>query len=265
MAPPRRIFLGRSRELAELDAILGEASVRVHLLTLWGPGGAGKTTLARQCETRMRARGENVRWVELSSSRSRHDVHAALGVALGIDIDDDDADQQTETIARSAITQRTSIIADNGEQLDADARNVLIAIAKSMQQTHKNESSRDPLRVLITSRDAMMSSLRFIGVTDAAVRATVALNDAGQVVPNSVVANTPGLVEVRDDRHPWVRAFIAVTSHPFVAVTAPDGAFRFGTVPPGAYTLVVWQEQLGVRTRAVRVTTGVETRVSIEY
>ncbi len=119
--------------------------------------------------------------------------------------------------------------------------------------------------VQVTSGDAMMSSLRFVNVVDAAVRTTVTLNDAGQVVPTSDVAAAPGLVEVRDDRHPWVRAYIAVASHPFVAVTAADGVFRFGTVPPGAYTLVVWQEQLGVRTRAVRVTAGVETRVSLEY
>ena len=119
--------------------------------------------------------------------------------------------------------------------------------------------------VQITSRDAMMSSLRFVSVADASVRATVALNDAGQVVPNSEVAVLPGLVEVRDDRHPWVRAYLAVASHPFVAVTEPDGTFRFGAVPPGSYTLLVWQEQVGVRTQTVRVTTGVETRVSIEY
>jgi len=119
--------------------------------------------------------------------------------------------------------------------------------------------------VLVTSGDAMMSTLRFTGVGDATVRASVSLNDAGQVVPNSDVATTAGLVEVRDDRHPWARAYIAIASHPFVAVTAPDGAFRFVGVPPGAYTLLVWQEQLGVQTRAVRVTTGVETRLSVEY
>ena len=119
--------------------------------------------------------------------------------------------------------------------------------------------------VLVTSGDAMMSNLRFVGVGDGAVRATVSLNDAGHVVPNSEIGTAAGLVEVRDDRHPWVRAYIAVSSHPFVAVTAPDGGFRFDGVPSGAYTLLVWQEQLGVRTKAVRVTQGVSTRVSVEY
>ena len=119
---------------------------------------------------------------------------------------------------------------------------------------------------MITSRDAMMSRLRFVDLAhEATVRATTLLNDKGQVVPTSDVAALAGLVEVRDDLHPWVRGYIAVAPHPFVAVTEPDGIFRFDGVPPGSYTLVVWQEKLGVRTRAIRVSSGVETRVSIEY
>jgi hypothetical protein len=120
--------------------------------------------------------------------------------------------------------------------------------------------------LMITSRDAMMSRLRFVDVGhESNVRDKTMLNDAGQVVPTSDVAATPGLVEIRDDLHPWVRGYIAVAPHPFVFVTEPDGAFRFEGVPPGSYTLVVWQERLGVRTRALRVTNGVETRVTIAY
>lgn len=120
--------------------------------------------------------------------------------------------------------------------------------------------------VMVTSRDAMMSRLRFIDVaTPSTVRAQVTLNDAGQVVPTSEIATTPGLVEVRDDLHPWVHAYIAVSTHPFVAITEPDGVFRFDLVPPGSYTLVVWQEKLGVKTRAVRVVSAVETKVVVKY
>lgn len=120
--------------------------------------------------------------------------------------------------------------------------------------------------VMVTSRDAMMSRLRFFDAADAsALRTQITLNDAGQVVPNGEIGMRTGLVEVRDDLHPWVRAWIAVAPHPFVAITGADGAFRFDGVPEGTYTLVVWQEKLGVRTRVVRVTRGVETRVQLEY
>ena len=120
--------------------------------------------------------------------------------------------------------------------------------------------------LLVTSRDPMMSRLRFSDMWGTlAMRAQIALNDAGQVVPTTDVAARAGLVAVQDDMHPWIRAWIAVSTHPFVFVTDPDGAFRFANVPEGSYTMVVWQEKLGVRTRRVQVTRGVETRVQVEY
>ena len=118
----------------------------------------------------------------------------------------------------------------------------------------------------VISRDAMSSRLRFLDAGGrGTVRTLVALSDAGQVVPTAEVAFTPGMVEVRDDQHPWIRAWVAVTSHPFVAITEPGGNFRFDSVPPGTYTLVIWQEQLGTRTRALQVVSGVATRIRIAY
>lgn len=120
--------------------------------------------------------------------------------------------------------------------------------------------------VMITSRDAMMTRLQFLDVGGvSASRGTVLLNDAGQVVPTSDAAKVPGLVQIRDDLHPWVRAYLAVTPHPFVAVTAADGAFRFDNVPPGSYTLVIWHERFGTKQQRVRVDAHVETRVELAY
>ncbi|WP_373064482.1 carboxypeptidase-like regulatory domain-containing protein [Gemmatimonas sp.] len=120
--------------------------------------------------------------------------------------------------------------------------------------------------VMITSRDAMMTRLQFVDVGGAsASRATVLFNDAGQVVPTSDAAKRPGLVQIRDDLHPWVRAYLAVTPHPFVAVTAADGTFRFDNVPPGTYTLVAWHERFGTKQQRVRVDAHVETRVDLSY
>lgn len=120
--------------------------------------------------------------------------------------------------------------------------------------------------VLVSSLDAMTSRLRFSDASRAnALRETVRFNDAGQVVPTSLVAATPGLIEVRDDLHPWVHGWLAVTPHPFVAVTTDDGQFRFDGVPPGTYTLVAWSETLGTQSRAVRSIGGIETRVALKF
>lgn len=119
--------------------------------------------------------------------------------------------------------------------------------------------------VLVNSRDAMMSRLQFVAAGESMSRASILLTDAGQIVPTSDVTAPPALVEVRDDRHPWVRGWLAVAPHPFVAVTQADGQFRFDNVPPGKYTLVVWQEKLGARKTTVRVEAGVQAGVEVTF
>ena len=53
------------------------------------------------------------------------------------------------------------------------------------------------------------------------------------------------LIPVKDNQHPWERAYIAVMDHPFFAVTDEFGRFEIRGLPPGVYTLVVWHERLG--------------------
>jgi hypothetical protein len=119
--------------------------------------------------------------------------------------------------------------------------------------------------VLVNGRDAMLSRLQFTVDGEAAPRTTVLLSDVGQIVPSDASSTTPGLVRVSDDLHPWVRAYIVVAPHPFVAVTTADGQFRFDGVAPGRYTLHVWHERLGTQEKKVRVDGGVQTKISVEY
>ncbi|MFN7938132.1 MAG: carboxypeptidase regulatory-like domain-containing protein [Bryobacteraceae bacterium] len=53
--------------------------------------------------------------------------------------------------------------------------------------------------------------------------------------------------------HPWMRAWVGVSSHPFFAVTGEDGSFTIKDVPAGEYTLEVWQERYGVQEMKIKV------------
>jgi len=119
--------------------------------------------------------------------------------------------------------------------------------------------------IMISGRDAMLSRLQFTAAGESASRTTVLLSDAGQMVPTGDATGAPGLVQVTDDMHPWVRAWIVVGPHPFVAITEADGRFRFDGVPPGRYTLVTWHERFGIKTSTVRVDGAVQTRVAVEF
>lgn len=53
------------------------------------------------------------------------------------------------------------------------------------------------------------------------------------------------MVHVRCDLHGWMRAEVGVVEHPFFAVTARDGSFELGVLPPGTYRLAAWHERWG--------------------
>jgi len=56
------------------------------------------------------------------------------------------------------------------------------------------------------------------------------------------LARAEVLVPVKCNQHPWMKAYVGVTKHPFFAVSAEDGSFTIKGVPPGKYTVVAWHE-----------------------
>ncbi len=67
----------------------------------------------------------------------------------------------------------------------------------------------------------------------------------------SVRFDRPGIVRVFCEIHSHMSAFILVFSHRYFAVTAADGRYQIGRVPPGRYTLVAWNEGAIRESRAV--------------
>jgi plastocyanin len=63
----------------------------------------------------------------------------------------------------------------------------------------------------------------------------------------------PGIVRVFCDIHSHMNAFILVFAHRYFAVTDADGHYHIDNVPPGTYTVVMWNEAWPQETRQVTV------------
>ena len=83
----------------------------------------------------------------------------------------------------------------------------------------------------------------------------------GRAIP--IAFAKPEIVRVDCDLHSWMRAWVVVADHPFYALTGEAGEFELPSVPPGKYTLQIWQEKLGIATREVTVSAD-EARVRVE-
>ncbi len=80
----------------------------------------------------------------------------------------------------------------------------------------------------------------------------------------SKLLRSPGEVRVDCDAHGWMLAWIYVVDNPYFAQTGEDGRFSITDVPPGEYTLAVWQEELGVTEMPVTVAANAVTSVPVE-
>ena len=79
----------------------------------------------------------------------------------------------------------------------------------------------------------------------------------------SFVFKQSEILRVDCDLHSWMRGWVVVAAHPFYAVTNEQGEFILENVPPGKYTLQLWQESLGKMTQELVVGDKGTTTVTV--
>jgi hypothetical protein len=57
---------------------------------------------------------------------------------------------------------------------------------------------------------------------------------------------------VSNARYRWMRGYMVVASHPYVAVSNSEGKFQIPELPPGEWTFRVWHEQAGYIQKVTR-------------
>jgi plastocyanin len=69
----------------------------------------------------------------------------------------------------------------------------------------------------------------------------------------SVRFDRPGVVRVFCEIHSEMSAFILVFAHRYFSATDAEGRYRIGGIPPGHYTLVVWNDGAERERQRVRI------------
>ncbi len=110
---------------------------------------------------------------------------------------------------------------------------------------------------VIKNSDPLLHNTSLGKVVREGVRRTVynlALPFEDQVIkkPNRVA----GLINVKCDAHPWMRAYVYSSRHPYVAMTDVSGDFEIKDLPPGKYKVRVWHEGFEDVVKDVEVKAG---------
>lgn len=136
----RTTFVGRVTERDALTGALG----RARLVTLTGPGGAGKTRLAIEgASALVELFADGVWRIPLATIGAPELLAGAVGAALELRLDGDDVD----SVARSLEAREMLLVLDNCEHLIAEAAQLADTILAAAPGVRILATSREPLAV----------------------------------------------------------------------------------------------------------------------
>ncbi|MDB4994241.1 MAG: serine/threonine protein kinase, partial [Myxococcaceae bacterium] len=138
-------FVGRARELEDLERLHAQGE---RVVTLWGPGGAGKTRLLRRFGAQRAADYPlpgGVTWCDVETARTREEVEAVVATSLGL--------SAREAIATALATRGpVLLLIDNFEQATAHAVATVGAWSEAAPEARFVVTSREPLGVANEAR-----------------------------------------------------------------------------------------------------------------
>jgi carboxypeptidase family protein len=73
------------------------------------------------------------------------------------------------------------------------------------------------------------------------------------------------IIKLKCDVHPWMTAWVLVSTNPFFAVTGDDGSFKITGLPAGSYTVQAWHERYGAKTAEITLAADKPAEASFQF
>jgi predicted ATPase len=135
-------FVGRAEAVAEVAAQLGQ----YRLVTVTGPGGAGKTRLASEVAKQVAGRFADGVWLaELATLRDPAQLAAVVGTALGIR--DLPSVAAADALAQMLARRQLLLVLDNCEHVIGAAAELCGRLLLGADDVRVLATSREPLRI----------------------------------------------------------------------------------------------------------------------
>ena len=142
LVPALTSFVGRAGSVSEVAALLD----RSRLVTVTGPGGAGKTRLAGEVARQVAGRFADGAWLaELAPVRDPGQVPAVVAAALGIA--DGPGVAAAEALAGGLARRQLLLVLDNCEHVIGAAAQLCAGLLAACDDVRVLATSREPLRV----------------------------------------------------------------------------------------------------------------------
>jgi len=103
--------------------------------------------------------------------------------------------------------------------------------------------------VVVLNSDGILHNIH----TESTVNPIIDLAQPGFKKQIRVTIEKHEVIKVTCDAHNWMEGWWYVTATPYYAITDAHGYYAIHNVPPGTYTLRVWQERLGTESQQVVV------------
>ena len=178
-------FVGRGRELAELEAVCAVAGGPARLTTLLGPPGVGKTRLGLELVTYLARRYDTPAvMVQLAQCTRADDIEATILSTLGHELGEIRGQHQVLVARLSAAP--VLLLLDNLEQIDG-AGAVIVGLLEACRELVCVATSRRPLGVygehefVVPPLDGTAAAELFADRSRAASRAVVGDDDAAPI------------------------------------------------------------------------------------